>query len=142
MAKEDEVKVPPYDKVRQITEKALEAHKDNDDQKGNELVDEAKSVSEEAVKDVHEELEQDASSEHDPAKLNSEVVNGRNGYDTLLKNPGGRDGCMRSPVTVLLLPWSLLPPRLRAGPGSVVGSCPASARFPLRKVTVPRLGPQ
>ena len=69
-----------YEKARQITEKALEALKENDEAKAGGLIDEAKRVDENAVRDVHEMLEEDASSEHDPAKLNEDIEDqNRNG---------------------------------------------------------------
>ncbi len=63
-----------YEKAREITEKALDALKDGDDAKAGELIGEAKRVDENAVQDVHEMLEEDASSEHDPAKLNEDIA--------------------------------------------------------------------
>ena len=69
----DDKDTTPYEQARVITEKALDAYKDNDDAKGNALIDEAKRVDENAVEDVREVLEEDASSEHDPAKLNREL---------------------------------------------------------------------
>jgi hypothetical protein len=43
------------------------------DKAAGKLVNEAKAVDETAVRDVAEELEEDASSEHDPAKLNQKM---------------------------------------------------------------------
>ena len=71
MTANNEMDTTPYEKAREITEKALDALKDNDDAKPGELIDEAKRVDENAVKDVQEMLEEDASSEHDPAKPNA-----------------------------------------------------------------------
>ena len=59
-----------YDKAQEITEKALDAYTKNDPKTGDKLIEEAKSVDETAVRDVHEMLEEDAASEHDPEKLN------------------------------------------------------------------------
>lgn len=59
-----------YDKAQEITEKALDAYVKNDTETGDKLIEEAKSLDETAVKDVHDMLEEDAASEHDPAKLN------------------------------------------------------------------------
>jgi phosphate uptake regulator len=75
MMTNNDIETTPYEKAREITEKALEAFKDNDDSKASELVDEARRVDENAVRDVHETLEEDASSEHDPAKLNKDIEN-------------------------------------------------------------------
>ena len=70
----DETETTAYEKAREITEQALDALKDNDDAKAGELIDEAKRVDENAVKDVQEMLDEDASSEHDPAKLNEDMA--------------------------------------------------------------------
>ena len=59
-----------YDKAQEITEKALDAYVKNDTKTGDKLVEEAKSLDEAAVKDVHDMLREDAASEHDTAKLN------------------------------------------------------------------------
>nr|WP_294525049.1 hypothetical protein [uncultured Rhodopila sp.] len=72
----DETETTAYEKAREITEQALDALKDNDDAKAGELIDEAKRVDENAVKDVQEMLDEDASSEHDPAKLNEDMAKG------------------------------------------------------------------
>jgi len=58
-----------YDRAREITEKALDAYVEGDEKTGGKLVEQAKTVDEAAVRDVHEELEEDAASEHDPEKL-------------------------------------------------------------------------
>jgi hypothetical protein len=58
-----------YDRAREVTEKALDAYVEGDDETGGKLVEQAKSINEAAVRDVHEELEEDAASEHDPEKL-------------------------------------------------------------------------
>lgn len=63
-----------YEKAREITEKALDALKDNDEAKAGKLIDEAKRVDENAVTDVQEMLDEDAASEHDPAKLNEDLA--------------------------------------------------------------------
>ena len=62
-----------YDKAQEITEKALDAYVNNDPETGDKLIEEAKSVDEAAVRDVHEMLEEDAASEHDPEKLNKKL---------------------------------------------------------------------
>lgn len=58
-----------YERALDITEKALDAYVEGDKAKGGKLVDQAKAVDEGAVRDVYEELEEDASKEHDPKKL-------------------------------------------------------------------------
>ncbi|MDB5400005.1 MAG: hypothetical protein QOF70_903 [Acetobacteraceae bacterium] len=68
-----------YDHARELTEKALDAFVEGDEKNGTKLVEQAKGVNESAVRDVHEELEEDAASEHDPAKL---------GQSSSKKNPG------------------------------------------------------
>ena len=62
-----------YDKAQAITEKALDAYVKNDAKTGDKLIEEAKNLDETAVRDVHEMLEEDADSEHDPAKLNKDL---------------------------------------------------------------------
>ncbi|MBS0639138.1 MAG: hypothetical protein U1E70_29785 [Acetobacteraceae bacterium] len=58
-----------YEKARDLTEKALDSYVESDDARGDELVEQAKAVNEKAVRDVQDELEEDAGAEHDPAKL-------------------------------------------------------------------------
>jgi hypothetical protein len=58
-----------YDRARQIADKALDAYVEGDEKTGGKLVDQAKAVNEAAVRDVNDELEDDAASEHDPRKL-------------------------------------------------------------------------
>jgi hypothetical protein len=58
-----------YDRAREMTEKALDAFVEDDEKSGSQLVEQAKSVNQDAVRDVHAELEEDAGSEHDPKKL-------------------------------------------------------------------------
>jgi hypothetical protein len=58
-----------YDRAREMTEKALGVFVEGDEKTGAKLVEQAKGVDESAVRDVNEELEEDAASEHDPAKL-------------------------------------------------------------------------
>ena len=50
-------------------EKALDAYVEGDEKTGGKLVEQAKDLNEAAVRDVHQELEEDAVSEHNPAKL-------------------------------------------------------------------------
>jgi hypothetical protein len=69
MANDESAPPKSYDRAREITEKALDAYVEGDEQTGCKLVDQAKSLNEDAVRDVHAELEEDAASEHDPRKL-------------------------------------------------------------------------
>jgi hypothetical protein len=69
MSNDDSAAPKPYDRAREMTEKALDAFVEGDEQSGSKLVEQAKAVNEAAVRDVHEELEEDAKSEHDPEKL-------------------------------------------------------------------------
>jgi hypothetical protein len=59
-----------------MTEKALDAYVEGDENTGGKLVDQAKAVNEAAVRDVHAELEEDAASEHDPHKLSEAASKG------------------------------------------------------------------
>jgi hypothetical protein len=63
-----------YDRARELSEKALDALVDGDEKAGAELIDQAKGVNEDAVRDVHNELEEDAASEHDPKKLSQAAL--------------------------------------------------------------------
>ena len=63
-----------YDHARQITENALDAYVEGDEKGGSELINEAKAVNEAAVKDVRDELQDDAGSEHDVKKLNDQMA--------------------------------------------------------------------
>jgi hypothetical protein len=63
-----------YDHARQITENALDAYVGGDEKGGSELINEAKAVNEAAVKDVRDELQDDAGSEHDVKKLNDQMA--------------------------------------------------------------------
>jgi hypothetical protein len=62
-----------YDQARNLSEKALDAFVDGDEEKAARLVDQAKATDPQAVKDVAQELDEDAGSEHDPAKINEEL---------------------------------------------------------------------
>jgi hypothetical protein len=64
-----------YDQARNLSEKALEAFVDGDEDKAAKLVEQAKATDPQAVKDVAQELDEDADSEHDPAKINEELGN-------------------------------------------------------------------
>jgi hypothetical protein len=69
MPKNESAAPKSYDRAREMTEKALDAYVEGDEEAGGKLVEQAKNVNEAAVRDVHEELEEDAASEHDPQKL-------------------------------------------------------------------------
>lgn len=73
MSNDESAAPKSYDRAREMTEKALEAFADGDEKGGAKLVERAKDVNEAAVRDVHEELEEDAASEHDPKKLNQSM---------------------------------------------------------------------
>ena len=62
-----------YDQARDLSEKALDAFVEGDEDKAAKLVDQAKTADPQAVKDVVQELDEDAGSEHDPAKINQEL---------------------------------------------------------------------
>jgi hypothetical protein len=62
-----------YDQARNLSEKALEAFVDGDEAKAAKLVEQAKATNSQAVNDVAQELDEDADSEHDIAKLNQEL---------------------------------------------------------------------
>lgn len=70
MPNDDSAAPKSYDRAREMTEKALDAYVEGDEKTGGKLVEQAKTVNEAAVRDVHQELEEDAASEHDPEKLN------------------------------------------------------------------------
>jgi len=74
MANDETSKAGSYDKAREMTEKALDAYVNDDEAKGDKLVEQARSINQKAVEDVNAELEEDASSEHDPAKLKEQAA--------------------------------------------------------------------
>jgi hypothetical protein len=69
MPKDENAASKSYDRAREMTEKALDAFVEGDEKTGGKLVEQAKGVNETAVRDVQQELEEDAASEHDPEKL-------------------------------------------------------------------------
>ncbi|WP_428488148.1 hypothetical protein [Rhodopila sp.] len=77
MANDGNTDGKPYEKARDLTEKALEAYVNDDDSQGDKLIKQAKAVNQNAVEDVNKDLEEDASSEHDPAKLNDQIAKQR-----------------------------------------------------------------
>lgn len=64
-----------YDQARGLSEKALDALVHGDDKAGK-LVGQAKGINPQAVKDIVQELDEDAASEHDPAKINDQLGRG------------------------------------------------------------------
>ena len=74
MAQDEGTAPKSYDRAREMTEKALDAYVEGDEKTGGKLVEQAKSLNEAAVRDVHQELEEDAASEHDPAKLGQQTA--------------------------------------------------------------------
>jgi len=62
-----------YDEARNLAEKALDALVDGHEDKAAKLVEQAKATDPQATKDVAQDLDEDAGSEHDPAKLNTEL---------------------------------------------------------------------
>lgn len=65
-----------YEEARALVEDALDAYARGEDEAGDRLIDEAKKLNLAAVEDVYEELEEDASSEHDPEKIGGEEDSG------------------------------------------------------------------
>jgi hypothetical protein len=64
-----------YDKARELAEDALKKTVDGDDKAADKLAQEAKATDPQAVEDVLQELDEDASSEHDPEKIKEELGN-------------------------------------------------------------------
>jgi F0F1-type ATP synthase membrane subunit b/b' len=62
-----------YDKARDKAEAALEAYAKKDEPKGDKLMEQAQSLDPDAVKDVMEDLEEDAAAEHDPKALKQQL---------------------------------------------------------------------
>jgi hypothetical protein len=77
MAKDESAAPKSYDRAREMTEKALDAYVEGDEKTGGKLVEQAKAVNEAAVRDVHQDLEEDAASEHDPEKLGEAASKGK-----------------------------------------------------------------
>jgi hypothetical protein len=59
-----------HENARQITEDALGAYAKGDEKKGDDLVDKAKRTDSSAVKEVLDDLEEDAGSDHSVPKKN------------------------------------------------------------------------
>jgi F0F1-type ATP synthase membrane subunit b/b' len=62
-----------YDKARDKAEAALEAYAKKDEPTGDKLMQQAQSLDPDAVKDVMDELEEDAAAEHDPKVLKQQL---------------------------------------------------------------------
>ena len=62
-----------YDKAREKAEAALEAYANKDEPEGNKLMEQAQKLDPDAVKDVLDELEEDAAAEHDPKTLRQQL---------------------------------------------------------------------
>lgn len=64
-----------YDQARNLSEKALDAFVDGDEDKAARLVEQAEATDPQAVQDVAQDLDDDADSEHDPARINGGLSN-------------------------------------------------------------------
>jgi hypothetical protein len=62
-----------YDKARGLAEEALKKTVEGDDTSAEKLAEKAKATNQQAVKDVLQELDEDASSEHDPQKIEEDL---------------------------------------------------------------------
>jgi len=62
-----------YDKARDKADAALEAYAKKDAPKGDKLIEQAQSLDPDAVRDVMDELEEDAAAEHDPKTLKQKL---------------------------------------------------------------------
>jgi hypothetical protein len=62
-----------YDKARGLAEDALKKTVEGDDTSAENLAEKAKATNPQAVKDVLQELDEDASSEHDPQKIKEDL---------------------------------------------------------------------
>jgi hypothetical protein len=62
-----------YDKARGLAEDALKKTVEGDDTSAEKLAEKAKATDPLAVKDVLQELDEDASSEHDPQKIKEDL---------------------------------------------------------------------
>jgi hypothetical protein len=64
-----------YDKARGLAEDALKKTVEGDDAAAEKLAQKAKATDPQAVEDVLQDLDEDASSEHDPEKIKEELGN-------------------------------------------------------------------
>jgi hypothetical protein len=62
-----------YDKARRLAEDALKKTVEGDDGSAEKLAEKAKATNQQAVEDVLQELDEDASSEHDPRKIKEDL---------------------------------------------------------------------
>jgi hypothetical protein len=62
-----------YDKARDLAEEALKKTVEGDNETAEELAQKAKATDQQAVEDVLHDLDEDASSEHDPQKIKEEL---------------------------------------------------------------------
>jgi hypothetical protein len=62
-----------YDKARRFAEDALKKTVEGDDASAEKLAEKAKATNQQAVEDVLQELDEDASSEHDPQKIKEDL---------------------------------------------------------------------
>ena len=62
-----------YDKARGLAEDALKKTVEGDDVSAEKLAEEAKATNQQAVEDVLQELDEDASSEHDPQRIKDDL---------------------------------------------------------------------
>jgi hypothetical protein len=58
-----------YEKARRLAEGALKKTVEGDDASAEKLAEKAKATNQQAVEDVLQELDEDASSEHDPQRI-------------------------------------------------------------------------
>ena len=62
-----------YEKARRLAEDALKKTVEGDDASAEKLAEKAKATNQQAVEDVLQELDEDASSEHDPQKIKEDL---------------------------------------------------------------------
>ena len=62
-----------YDEARSLSEKALEALVEGKEDNAEKLLEQAKAIDGRAVNDVVQELDEDATSEHDVTKINRKL---------------------------------------------------------------------
>jgi hypothetical protein len=62
-----------YDKARDLSERALDAVVHGDEDEATKLIDQAKATNPRAVEDIVQELEEDATSEHNLDKISEDL---------------------------------------------------------------------
>ena len=62
-----------YDEARGLAEEALKKTVEGDDASAEKLAEKAKATNQQAVEDVLQDLDEDASSEHDPQKIREDL---------------------------------------------------------------------